>query len=174
METHFELDQETQSEIGAVFGRLPPVSISTVIRASGVAESSVIVPAQRLESKLGGDEGGGWIAEWKGLRGNLVYTTDFDHFAASFHSAGIEGSRSGAESFALRDLKWSADLTRDESGLLVGGVKAGVGSFRLASREEGGPGLELDDWGLTQSNLSWRPGATAVRSRASRRGDPHR
>ena len=52
VETHFELDKETQSEIAAVLGRLPPVSISTVIRASGVGESSVIVPAQRLESKL--------------------------------------------------------------------------------------------------------------------------
>ena len=53
VETHLELDEETQSEISAVFGRLPPISISTVIRASGVAESSVIVPAQRVQSKLG-------------------------------------------------------------------------------------------------------------------------
>jgi uncharacterized protein YdgA (DUF945 family) len=152
VETHFELDKETQSEIAAVLGRVPPVSVSTVIRASGVGESSVIVPAQHLESKLGRDEGGGWIADWKGLRGNLVYTTDFDRFAASFHSAGVEGSRAGSL-FALRDLKWSADLTRDESGLLVGGVKAGIGSFRLASGEEGAPGLELDDWAMSQSNL---------------------
>ena len=57
IETHFELDEETQSEISAVLGRLPSVSIFTVIRVSGVGESSVIVPAQRLESKLAGDEG---------------------------------------------------------------------------------------------------------------------
>jgi len=152
VETYFELDEETQSEITAVFGRLPPVSISTVIRLSGVAESSVMIPAQRLQSKLGGHEGGGWIAQWKGLRGNLVYTTGFDHLAASFHSAGIEGTRSGAY-FALSDLDWSVDLTRDQSGLLVGDVKARVGSFRLAAGEEGAPGLELDDWAMRQSNL---------------------
>jgi len=151
LETHLELDRETQSELGAVLGHLPRVSVTTVIRASGVGESSVIVPAQRLESKLAGDEGGGWAAQWKGLRGKVVYTTDFDHFAASFESAGIEGGSAGSL-FALRDLKWTADLTRDESGLLVGDVKARVGSLRLASREEGAPGLELDDWAMSQSN----------------------
>ena len=151
LETHLELDKETQSELGAVLGHLPWVSIATVIRASGVGESSVIVPAKRLESKLAGDEGGGWAAQWKGLRGNVVYTTDFDHFAASFDSAGIEGGSAGSL-FALRDLKWTADLRRDESGLLVGDVNARVGSLRLASREEGAPGLELDDWAMSQSN----------------------
>ena len=48
-------------------------------------------------STLGGDVGGGWDAQWKGLRGNLVYTTDFDHLAASFHSPGIVGSRAGSQ-----------------------------------------------------------------------------
>ena len=173
IETHFELDEETQSEISAVLGRLPSVSIFTVIRVSGVGESSVIVPAQRLESKLAGDEGGGWDAQWKGLRGNLVYTTDFDHLAASFHSPGIEGSRAGSI-FALRDLNWSADLTRDESGLLVGGVKAGFGSFRLASRQEGAPGLELDDWAMRQSNqveAGSFESALEIRVQAIRLGD---
>jgi uncharacterized protein YdgA (DUF945 family) len=173
METHLELDEETQSEISAVLGRLPSVSIFTVIRASGVGESSVIVPAQRLESKLAGDEGGGWNAQWKGLRGNLVYTTDFDHLAASFHSPGIEGSRSGSL-FALRDLRWSADLTRDESGLLVGGVKTGFGSFQLASDQEGVPGLELDDWAIRQSNrveAGSFESTLAIRVQAIRLGD---
>jgi uncharacterized protein YdgA (DUF945 family) len=173
VETHFEFDEETQSEISAVFGRLPPVSISTVIRASGVAESSVIVPAQHIQSKLGGDEGGGWIAQWKGMRGNLVHTTNFDHLAASFHSAGIEGTRAGAV-FDLGDLKWSVDLTRDESGLLVGGVKAGVGSFQLGSREESAAALELDDWAMKQSNLVENGSfgsALAVRVQAIRFGD---
>jgi uncharacterized protein YdgA (DUF945 family) len=151
VETLLELDQETQSELGAVMDRLPPVSISTLIRASGIGESSVTVPAQRLESKLAADEGGGWTAEWAGLRGSIVYTTDLGHFAAIFHSGGIEGG--SAESiFALRDLKWTADVTRDASGLLVGDVTSSVGSFRLSSREEGGPGLEFDKWGLTQSS----------------------
>ena len=173
IETHFELDEETQSEISAVLGRLPSVSIFTVIRVSGVGESSVIVPAQRLESKLAGDEGGGWDAQWKGLRGNLVYTTDFEHLAASFHSPGIEGSRAGSL-FALGDLKWSADLTRDESGLLVGGVKVGVGSFRLASGQEDVPVLELDDWAMRQSNLVEAgsfESALAIRVQAIRLGD---
>jgi len=151
LETHLELDRETQSELGAVLGHMPPVSIATVIRASGVGESSVIVPAQRLESKLAGDEGGGWAAQWKGLRGKVVYTTDFDHFAASFDSAGIEGASVGSL-FAVRDLKWTADLTRDESGLMVGDVNARVGFLRLASPEEGAPGLELDNWAMSQSN----------------------
>lgn len=151
METRLELDQETQSEVAAVMGRLPPVSISTLIRASGIGESLVNVPARRLESKLSSDEGGGWLAHWKGLHGNVVYTTDFDHFAASFRSAGIEGS-SATSSFALRDLLWTADLTRDESGLLVGDVGTSLGSFRLSSREEGGPGFELAQWQMNQSN----------------------
>ena len=173
VETLLELDEETQSEISAVLGRLPSLSIFTVIRASGVGESSVIVPAQRLESKLGGDEGGGWNAQWKGLRGNLVYTTDFDHLAASFHSPGIEGSRSESL-FALRDLQWSADLTRDETGLLVGAVKAGFGSFRLASGEGSAPGLEVDDWTVQQSNLVEAgsfESALAIRVQAIRLGD---
>jgi len=151
VETHLELDEETQSEFGAVLGRLPPVWISTVIRASGVGESSVSIPAQRLESKLAGDEGGGWAAQWKGLHGNLVYTTDFNHFAASFESAGIEGGNTGSL-FNLRDLRWTADLARDPSGLMVGDVKVRVGSLQLASREEGAPGLELLDWAMSQSN----------------------
>jgi uncharacterized protein YdgA (DUF945 family) len=151
VETHLELDKETQSEIAAVFGRLPSVLISTVIRFSGVAESSVIVPAQRLESKLAADEGGGWDAQWKGLRGNLVYTTDFDHLAASFQSEGIEG-RKADFLFDLRDLKWSADLTRDQSGLPVGDLRAGFRSFRLTPDREDAQGLRLDDWALSQTN----------------------
>jgi uncharacterized protein YdgA (DUF945 family) len=151
VETHLELDRETQSEIAAVIGRLPPVSISTLIRASGIVESSVMVPAQSLERQVAGDEGEAWVARWEGLRGAVVYTTDFDHFAASFYSAGIEGGSAGS-SFALRDLKWAADMARDESGLLVGDAKSSVGSFRLSSREDGATGLEVDRWTMTQSN----------------------
>jgi uncharacterized protein YdgA (DUF945 family) len=173
IETRLELDQETQSELAAVMSRLPGVSISTKIRASGIGESTVDVPAQRLESKLAGDEGGGWQARWEGLQGNVVYTTDFGHIAASFRTAGIEGG--SAESvFALRDLQWTADLTRDESGLMVGDVGTSVGSFRLASREEGGPRFELDRWRMHQSNAVQAgsfDGALEVRIQAIRVGD---
>jgi len=151
VETQLELDEETQSELAAVIGRLPPVRISTLIRAPGVAESSVTVPARLLEGKLAADEGGGWVARWEGLRGNVVHTSDFGQFAASFHSAGIEG-RSAGSIFALRDLEWAADLARDESGLPVGDVKLRVGSLRLSSPEEGAPGLGLERWTMTQSN----------------------
>ncbi len=151
VETRLELDQETQSELAAVMSRLPGASISTQIRASGIGESFVEIPAQRLESKLAGDEGGGWQARWGGLHGNVVHTTDFSHFAARFRSDGIEGG--SAESvFALRDLLWTADLTRDESGLMVGEVGASVGLLRLASREEAGPKFELDQWHMHQSS----------------------
>jgi uncharacterized protein YdgA (DUF945 family) len=151
VETHLELDKETQSEIAAVMGRLPPVSITTLVRVSGIGESSVTVPARRFQSKRAGEEGGGWAARWDGLRGNVVYTTDFDHVAASLQSRGIEGGSAGSL-FALRDLKWTADVTRDESGLLVGDVSSSIGSFRLSSREEGAPGFELDRWAMSQSN----------------------
>jgi uncharacterized protein YdgA (DUF945 family) len=173
METRLELDQETQSEVAAVMGRLPPISISTMIRASGIGESSVNVPAQRLESQLAGEEGGGWLAHWEGLHGNVVYTTGFDHIAASFSSSGIEGSSAGSV-FALRDLLWTADLSRDESGLMVGDIGTSVGSFRLSSREEGGPGLELDQWQMKQSNAVQAGsfgGALEVRIQAIRIGD---
>jgi uncharacterized protein YdgA (DUF945 family) len=151
VETHLELDKETQSELAAVMGRLPPVSISTLIRASGIAESSVIVPARSLEHQVAGDEGGAWVGRWGGLRGDLVYATDFDHFAANFRSAGFE-FRSADSSFAVRDLEWTAGMARDESGLLVGDMKSSVGSLRLSSREEGATGLEVDRWTMTQSN----------------------
>ena len=173
VETRLELDQETQSELAAVMSRLPGASSSTQIRASGIGESTVEFPAQRLESKLAGDGGGGWQAHWEGLHGNVVYTTDFDHFAASFRSAGIEGG--SAESvFALRDLLWTADLSRDESGLMVGDVGASVGSFRLSSREEGGPRFELDQWQMNQSNAVQAgsfDGALEGRIQAIRVGD---
>ena len=151
VETHLELDKETQSEIAGVLGRLPPVSVSTMIRASGVGESSVRVPAARLEGTLAGGEAGGWAAQWEGLRGNLVYTTGFDHFAASFDSAGLEGG-SASSAFALRDLKWTVDLTRDESGLVVGSVHTRVGSFLVSSQEEGGSRIEVDGLELSQSS----------------------
>jgi uncharacterized protein YdgA (DUF945 family) len=151
VESHLELDKETQSEIAGVLGRLPPVSISTVIRVSGVGESSVTVPAARLEGRLAGDQGGGWAAQWEGLRGNLVYTTGFGHLAASFDSGGIEGG-SARSIFSLRDLRWTADLSRDESGLVVGSVHTRVGSFQLSSREEGGARLEVDELALSQSS----------------------
>jgi uncharacterized protein YdgA (DUF945 family) len=150
-ETHLELDKETQSEIAGVLGRLPSVSISTVIRVSGVGESSVMVPAARLEGRLAGDQGGGWAAQWEGLRGNLVYTTGFDHLAASFDSAGIEGG-SARSTFSLRDLRWTADLAQDQSRLVVGSVHTRVGSFQLSSLEEGGSRLEVDELALSQSS----------------------
>jgi len=151
VETHLELDKETQSEIASVIGRLPPASISTVIRASGIAESAFSIPAQRLEPQVAGDQEGIWAARWEGLHGTAVYTTDFDHFATSLHSAGLEGGSAGS-SFALRDLRWTADMVRDESGLMVGEVSASVGSFRLSPREEGATGLEVEGWEMTQSN----------------------
>jgi hypothetical protein len=146
VETQLELDEETQSELAAVIGRLPPVRISTLIRAPGVGESSVTVPARLLEGKLAADEGGGWAARWEGLRGNFVHTAEFGRFAASFHSPGIEGTNAGSI-FALRDLKWTADLARDESGLPVGDANLRIGSLRFSS----------------PSRVAWRPGASAAR-----------
>jgi uncharacterized protein YdgA (DUF945 family) len=157
VETHLELDEETESEIAAVAGRMPPISISTVIRASGIAETAVTVPARHLEREMAGEdrlareEGEAWAARWEGLRGTVVHTTDFDHFAASFESAGIEGGGAGS-GFAFRDLKWTADLARDESGLLVGDVHTSVGSLRLSSGEENASGLEVDRWTVAQSS----------------------
>lgn len=151
VETHLEFDKETQSEVAAVMGRLPSVSISTLIRISGIGESFVVIPAKRLESKPTDEEAAGWTTDFEGLQGHVVYTTDLDHFAASFESAGIEGG--DAESvFALRDLKWAADVTRDESGLLVGEVSSSIASFRVASPEEDAPGLELDQSAIRQTN----------------------
>jgi uncharacterized protein YdgA (DUF945 family) len=42
---------------------------------------------------------------------------------------------------------------RDESGLLVGGVKAGFGSLGLAPRQEGAAGIELDEGSMSQTHL---------------------
>jgi uncharacterized protein YdgA (DUF945 family) len=151
VETRLELDKETQSEIASVIGRLPPASISTVIRASGIAESALSIPAQSLEPQVAGDQEALWAARWEGLHGTAVYTTDFDHFAASFHSAGLEGGSAGYN-FALRNLQWTADMVRDESGLMVGDVNALVGSFRVAPREEGAKGFEAEGWEVIQSN----------------------
>ena len=157
VETRLQLDKETESEIAAVAGRMPPVSISTLVRASGIAESVVAVPARRLEREVAGEDrvaretGEAWAARWDGLRGTVVHTTDFDQLAARFESAGIEGG-GAASAFAFRDLKWSADLSRDESGLLVGDVQTTVGSLRLSSREEDASRLEVDQWAVTQSS----------------------
>jgi uncharacterized protein YdgA (DUF945 family) len=151
------LDEETESEIAAVAGRMPPVSISTLVRASGIAESAVTVPARHLEREVAGEdrvareEGEAWAARWEGLRGTVVHTADFEHFAASFESAGIEGGGAGS-AFAFRDLTWTADLSRDESGLLVGEVHTSIGSLHLSSREENASGLEVDQWTVTQSS----------------------
>jgi uncharacterized protein YdgA (DUF945 family) len=150
VETHLELDQETQSELSAVIGRLPPVSISTVIRVSGVGESFVTIPVRILEGKLAIGEGGTWAARWEGLRGQIVHTLDFDRFAASLQSGGLEGRIAGS-AFAVRDLTWTADLTRDESGLLVGELSSSVGSLRLSSPDEGAPAFQLDQWVIRQS-----------------------
>jgi uncharacterized protein YdgA (DUF945 family) len=151
VETQLELDEETQSELAAVIGRLPAVRISTVIRAPGVGESSVTVPARLLEGRLAADEGGGWAARWSGLRGNVIHTAELDRFAASFQSPGIEG-RNADLVFAVRDLQWTADMERDESGLPVGDVSLRIGTLRLSSQKEGAPEFGLDRWTMTQSS----------------------
>jgi uncharacterized protein YdgA (DUF945 family) len=151
VDTQLELDKETQSEISAALGLMPPVTVSTLIRASGIGESLVTIPAQRIASRLGEEEGGGWALEWKGLRGSAVYTTDFGHVTANIQSAGFEGGNS-ISGVSLQDLTWNADLMRDASGLLLGEVKTWIGSLRLVSVAEESPGIEFDHWATTQTS----------------------
>jgi uncharacterized protein YdgA (DUF945 family) len=151
VETQLELDKETQSEISAVLGLMPPVTVSTLIRASGIGESLVTIPAQRIASRLGEEEGGGWALEWKGLRGSAVYTTDFGHVTANIQSAGFEGGNA-ISGVVLQDLTCNADLMRDASGLMLGEVKTWIGSLRLVSVAEESPGIEFDHLATTQTS----------------------
>jgi uncharacterized protein YdgA (DUF945 family) len=146
--TRVELDNETQTELAGAPDRFPPLAIETALRASGVRESSVDLPAFRL---VRSDAERALEARFKGLGGSLVSTGAFGDFAGSFQSPGlvVKGSTGGLR---VEDLAWVVDFGRESNGLPVGETVARLGLFEMRSASAPEPQLLVSNLEIEQAN----------------------
>jgi uncharacterized protein YdgA (DUF945 family) len=152
--TRIELDNETQSVLAGAPDRFPPLSIETRLRASGVRESSVDLPAFRLVHQ-GGESA--LEARFKGLTGSIVSTGAFGDFAGSFQSPGLE-ARGPNGGLRVAELAWVMDYGREVHGLPVGDAVARLGLFELTPATGSAPqlvfaGLEIEESSAVQQGL---------------------
>jgi uncharacterized protein YdgA (DUF945 family) len=146
--TRVELDNETQTELAGAPDRFPPLAIETALRASGVRESSVDLPAFRL---VRNDAEKVLEARFKGLSGSVVSAGAFGDFAGSFQSPGLV-AKSSTGGLRVADLAWVVDFGRD-SGLPVGETVARLGLFEITSASVSEPRLVVADLEIEQSNV---------------------
>lgn len=151
VESRFELDQESQSELVSVVGRIPGVMVESLVRASGMVESDFSVPARTLEPRVGKDPSlASARGEWHGLTGRLLFSSDGTSLAGHIEAPGFElHSQKGFLRVSDLSAQFSAhvDFALDSSGVWLGTASHRIGSL-TSGPATGGTGLHLQDWTL--------------------------
>jgi len=129
--TSIELDQEAQSELLAVVGRLPAVRVETTVRSSGIGESEIHAAAARLRAKLDDPQtASGSSGEFRGLHGAVVFQPENGALAGQLTSPGflLEGPEN---TISFEGLELQFDTQLDASGVRVGKVEPSVARLRV-------------------------------------------
>jgi hypothetical protein len=149
IESHLDLDNETQAELADVTGPLPGVRATTLVRADGRADGVFQVPTQRLQPRtpvevpvvlVGG--------RFKGLSGSLHVDAGGYGLRIELHCPGLEAA--GPER-TLVLAQWGATLEarRDPGTPWLGRLQQGIG--RLAFEAPAGAPAR----GFAVEGLDW-------------------
>ena len=121
-----EFDHESRAELATVIGRVPSVTAYTVVRSGGASETRFSAPSRVLEAVT---ESGTRTAEWRGLRGSVLFAPDWRSFVGTVRSPGFEAIGPDFE-IRANGLEWQLDV-REGDGLPLGESVWRIGSLHV-------------------------------------------
>ena len=187
------LDQESQAELAAAFGKLPPLKASLAIRASGEAHGRLAMPAAPLRPRdVEAGEAPRWAGRFEGLRGRLavaerVVSVEVESGGLYLKGAELDFAALGWSARMVGPIEEAASARRGEHTLRTGRLVLGAGTTMTPAAlpdsdagNEGSPtgsdagtegsptsGFELEGlaWKSSEDGESLHLAATADRAR---------
>lgn len=163
VESRVELDQETQSELSAVLGRLPSLLAGTTVRLDGDAETVFSLPARALKpgTVVQDDPLHRLSGQWGGLEGRLHVAAGGAAVEATLSGAGLQLASEGAPGWrvSVGDLAVQLAIARTPGQPWTGSVEPHVASLEWMPASDA-TGLRFSGIGL---RVESRAGASDLR-----------